>query len=135
MFIASAPEMEKFTYNVSMWTNTTLIGDLSFVNDVKSIRKWSVSPWHRIVDGIREKRSCSQFHQHFAINFFVQKCFAKLFSSYILALNFFWRKNLCTKVVLKMLMKLTPVVNFINFLWAAFAPIFFWQKNTKPNCS
>ncbi len=30
-----------------------------------------------------------------------------------------------------MLMKLTPFVNFINFLWAAFVPIFFCQKNYK----
>jgi len=29
-----------------------------------------------------------------------------------------------------MLMKLTPVVNFINTLQAAFEPIFFWQKNS-----
>jgi hypothetical protein len=33
----------------------------------------------------------------------------------------------------KMLMKLTSVDNFINILWAAFAPIFFGQKVTKPN--
>jgi len=25
-------------------------------------------------------------------------------------------------------------INFSNILWAAFAPIFFHQKNTKPNC-
>jgi len=31
----------------------------------------------------------SQFHQHFASNFFVQKCFAPLFSTYGIALNFF----------------------------------------------
>ncbi len=27
---------------------------------------------------------------------------------------------------------LTPVVNFINILWAAFVQIFFYQKITKP---
>jgi len=32
----------------------------------------------------------------------------------------------------KMLMKLTPVVNFINILQAAFALIFFCQTITKP---
>jgi len=34
-----------------------------------------------------------------------------------------------------LLMKLTPVVNFINILQAAFALIFFCQKITEPNCS
>jgi len=28
-----------------------------------------------------------------------------------------------------------PVVNFINILRAAFVPIFFCQKITKPNCN
>jgi len=32
-----------------------------------------------------------------------------------------------------MLIKLTPLVNFINILGAAFAQIFFCQKFTKPN--
>jgi len=35
----------------------------------------------------------------------------------------------------KTLMKWTPVLNFINILQAAFAPIFFCQKITKPNCN
>jgi len=39
----------------------------------------------------------------------------------------------------KMLVKLTPVVIFINILWANFAPIFLRQKNYKAkpwtNCS
>jgi len=34
-----------------------------------------------------------------------------------------------------MLMKLTPVVNFNNILRTAFSPIYFCQKNTKPNFS
>ncbi len=39
------------------------------------------------------------------------------------------------KAGLKMLVKLTPVVNFINItLRSAFAAIFFSQKVTKPNC-
>jgi len=33
----------------------------------------------------------------------------------------------------KMLMKLTPVVNFNNILWAPFVPILFQQKITKPS--
>jgi len=32
-----------------------------------------------------------------------------------------------------MLMKITPMVN-INILHAAFAPLFFHQKNSKSNC-
>jgi len=38
------------------------------------------------------------------------------------------------KRVCKMLMKFIPVVNFINILQGAFAPIFLSQKITKPNC-
>jgi len=37
------------------------------------------------------------------------------------------------KVACRTLMKLTPLVNFINILLAAFAPIFLCQKITKPN--
>jgi len=37
------------------------------------------------------------------------------------------------KVACKMLMKLKPVVNFINILQAAFAPISLCQKITKPS--
>jgi len=49
----------------------------------------------------------SQFHQHFTRKFFVQKCFAQLFSSIVLALQHFWRKNIPAKGLCKMLMKLT----------------------------
>ncbi len=49
-----------------------------------------------------------------------------LFSSYVLA-----KKALSFKKrARKMLMKLTPVVNFLNILVAAFALIFFCQKIT-----
>jgi len=44
-------------------------------------------------------------------------------------------RKLERKMRAKMLMKLTPVVNFINILQAAFAPILLHQKNTKPNCN
>jgi len=44
----------------------------------------------------------------------------------------FWRKNFGAIGVHKMLMKLTPVVNFINILQAAFTLISFVIKNTKP---
>jgi hypothetical protein len=34
-----------------------------------------------------------------------------------------------------MLMKLTPLVNFINILWVAFLPIFFHLKTKKSDCN
>jgi hypothetical protein len=37
------------------------------------------------------------------------------------------------KAAHKMLVKLTPGVNFTNILWAAFAPKSFCQKITDPN--
>jgi hypothetical protein len=39
------------------------------------------------------------------------------------------------KAARKMLVKLTPTVNFTNILGAAFGAIFFHQKITKPNCN
>jgi len=47
-----------------------------------------------------------QFHQHFKLAFFIQKCFVQLFSSYSLASNFL-RKNIGAKADRRMLMKLT----------------------------
>jgi hypothetical protein len=44
-------------------------------------------------------------------------------------------ESACIKTDRKMLVKLTPAVNFIIILQAAFVPIFFCQKNTKPNCN
>jgi hypothetical protein len=35
-----------------------------------------------------------QFHQYFTLGFFVRKFCAKLFWTWILGLNFFWRKNI-----------------------------------------
>jgi len=43
-------------------------------------------------------------------------------------------QTLYKKAVHKMLMKLTPSVNFIIILQADFVPIFLPQKITKPNC-
>jgi hypothetical protein len=57
-----------------------------------------------------------QFHQHFACSF-VYKIFANRF----LYLHFrfvLWRKNIDSKAALKMLVKLTPMVNFTNILLA-----------------
>jgi hypothetical protein len=45
------------------------------------------------------------------------------------------RKTLSYKAGMhKMLMKLTPVVNLINILQAAFGPKLFCLKIAKPNC-
>jgi len=78
--------------------------------------------------------SCNQFHQRFTHTFFVQN-----FAPKITKLNIIKEKllNLLSykKQASKILMKLTAVVNFINDLKAAFAPIFFCQKITKPNCN
>ncbi len=45
------------------------------------------------------------------------------------------RKSTCAKNACKMIIKLTHGVNLINILQAAFAPIFFCQTVTKPNCN
>jgi hypothetical protein len=42
-----------------------------------------------------------QFHHHFTLAFFIQKCFAQLFSSYSLALNFFCKRMLAQKLHVK----------------------------------
>jgi len=46
-------------------------------------------------------------YQHFMCAFFVQKCFAQLFSNYSFGFAIFWRKNIGAKAACKMLMKLT----------------------------
>jgi len=51
-------------------------------------------------------RRC-QFHQHFTLNFFVQKCFAQDFFHFLFGFVIFWHKNISTKAARKMLMKLT----------------------------
>jgi len=44
-------------------------------------------------------------------------------------------KHFSAKKLPKMLMKFTPLVNFINILQAAFLPKFLRQKITKPKCN
>jgi len=86
--------------------------------------------------------SWSQFHQHFTQKVFVQKYFAQL-SLVTFQLCNFWRQNIGAKCTLKMLMKLTIGVNFINILLIKFSYISashsfslvafwlcnFWRKN------
>jgi len=55
----------------------------------------------------------SLFHQHFTDNFFVQKCFAQLFSSMVWLCNFLVHEYRC-KSCLFMLMKLTTGINLTN---------------------
>jgi len=43
----------------------------------------------------------------------------------------FWEKEIVKKAAHKMLVKLTPRVNFTSILIAAFVPIFFCQKITE----
>jgi len=52
-------------------------------------------------------------------------CESKLSSFYLITFGFaiFWHQNIGKKVLSKMLMKLTPGVNFTNILWAALAHI------------
>jgi len=56
--------------------------------------------------------ACSQFHQHFTREFYVRKCFAQLFSSYVFFFGFVTKEKLreallYKKIARKMLMKLT----------------------------
>jgi len=76
---------------------------------------------------------CGQFHQHFKHAFLVWKWIEKLFSNYIRLCNF-WHQNIVQKCVQKMSMKLTPVVNLTNILWAVSEPIFLQKKFTNQNC-
>jgi len=58
----------------------------------------------------------SLFHQHLTSSFFVEKCYAKLFSTYTLALQFFYQKEISIKAACEMLVKLATIVNFTNIL-------------------
>jgi len=46
-----------------------------------------------------------------------------------------WQNDIGKKRECKMLMKVTPFVNFIIILSVPFAPIFLRQKISKPNCN
>jgi len=67
---------------------------------------------------------------------FYQDCMnsfcAKVFGTALRCLQFgfviFWEKDVGAKAACKMLVKLTPVVNFINILCAHFVTIFWCQK-------
>jgi len=59
---------------------------------------------------------CSQFHQHFTCNSYIQKCFVKP-SLFTVWLCIFWRKKFGAKAARKILKKLTiGVVNFTHIL-------------------
>jgi len=57
--------------------------------------------------------SMNQFYQHFTHAFFIQKCFAQLFPSYVLAK----KSTFIQKRVRKMLMKLTPGHTLYSGRW------------------
>jgi len=59
---------------------------------------------------------CGQFHQHFMWEFFVRKCFGQLH----VTKEKLPKRLLYKKSAHKMLMKLTPGLNFINILCTAF---------------
>jgi len=61
------------------------------------------------------------------INIFVQKSFVQIFSNYSLALDFFWRKNICVKAACKKLMKLTTDVFHSFTLWHTTM----WRKSAQ----
>jgi len=75
----------------------------------------------------------SQFHQHFMSSFYIhQYSTGKKQSKAVI------REKLCKPILykkLQILVKSTPLVNFMNILRAAFAPIFFRQKITKQSCN
>ncbi len=73
--------------------------------------------------------SWCQFHQHFMHTFFVQKFFTKLFYTYILGLNFFWRKNIGTNALKKCWWNLPLVYEFVY----KFEIILIWLK-VHQNC-
>jgi len=78
----------------------------------------------------RRKARC-QFYQHVASSFFdflYQKVFHSCYVLTVWVCNFFVEKKFAKKLFVKKLIKFTPVVNFINILQAAFAPLFFCQK-------
>jgi len=56
------------------------------------------------------------------------------FAVFVFGLVIFLQNDICAKAACKLLVKLTPGVNFITILQAAFAPLFLHQKITKPNC-
>ncbi len=71
---------------------------------------------------------CGQYHQHFMHGIFVQMFWEQLFCTFTLGLYFFWRKNICAKATLIMLVKWTPGVNFTIILWAHLSQYFCAKK-------
>ncbi len=104
---------------LTTWLTLTLLGTTS----VKSARKY-----------VGEIDPRSQFHQHFMSSFCMRRS-QKRKKAQKLSIFFALLGSACAKAAYRMLMKLTPGVNFINILRAAFLPLFFCQKNTKPKCN
>ncbi len=79
-------------------------------------------------DDVGEIDTRCRFHQHFTSSFWANIFLPKNFKAK-LRLEKSW-----PKFAHKTMMKLTPSVNLINILQAAFALKFCCQKITKPNC-
>ncbi len=79
-------------------------------------------------DDVGEIDTRCWFHQHFTSSFWANIFLPKNFKAK-LRLEKSW-----PKFAHKTMMKLTPSVNLINILQAAFALKFCCQKITKPNC-
>ncbi len=72
--------------------------------------------------------TCSQLYQHFTCRFCTNIILLIKLHSQTASIEKLCKTLLYEKAVHNMLAKLTPVVNFINILQAAFVPIFLRQK-------
>jgi len=73
----------------------------------------------------------TQFHRHFMCSFFVHTCFAQLFSTYNFGFVTFCQKNIGTKTVRKILMKLTRMYRNNFFVMIVFIDGFLEQSLTS----
>jgi hypothetical protein len=77
---------------------------------------WQKICTQMLLKSVGEIDSSGQFHQHFMQAFFVQKCFAKLFFHLHVTREKLPKRLLYKKGACKILMELTPGVDFINTL-------------------
>jgi hypothetical protein len=73
----------------------------------------------------------SQVRQHFTRNYFANFYTIKITNTKLYIKKSYKKTFIYEKDAPKMLVKLRPVVNFINILWAAFAPSILLSKNYK----
>jgi len=100
--------------------------DASNVTYVTEKPSWAMleSDWKTMVSVSLVLVTCSQFYQQITNSF----------------LDYFFLQRITNtnckhiKAAHEIMVKLTPVVNFNNILWAVFEPISFPQKITNTNC-